>query len=185
MNDMREQGKDYAYGKRFKELLLAHHPNCETYAADTVSLGGTRLCLGCFITYPTALIVAMALYLTNVSGEVGIGLLFMVGLLFSSLQLVSLFGYATNRGIKAAVKLSLGIGIGFGVYAVFMLPIHFMLRWFSFVLLAGCASSLSLLRFWNMKKRCSGCEWAGRWSRCPGFNREPDPNVCVSEGPRS
>ena len=170
MNEKREQGKDDTYGEKFKEMLLAHHPDCEAYAADTVSLGGTRLCLGCLLTYPTALIIAIALYLTNASSEVGIGLLFMVGLLFASLQLVSLTGYARKRGVKAAVKLSLGIGIGFGVYAVFSLPIHFLLRWFSFVLLAGCAGSLSLLRYGNMKKRCSGCEWAGRWARCPGFN---------------
>ena len=142
---------------------------------DTVTLFGRRLCLGCLLSYPLALITVIALWMLNAEGSVHLGLIFAAGLLLASFQLFSLLGHANEKWMKTAVKTSLGLGMGCGIYVVLNLPVHVILRWLVFVFLAGCVGALFYLRIRNMKKRCSRCEWNGDWVRCPGFN--PEDNV--------
>ncbi|WP_049924475.1 hypothetical protein [Halopiger djelfimassiliensis] len=42
-------------------LLLAHHPTCEYYSHHTFELYGQRVCMGCFIVYPVAILSLLAL----------------------------------------------------------------------------------------------------------------------------
>ena len=53
------------YSKSFLPFFLSHHPECESFKEHTINLGRVKLCIGCFISYPTAIFAFFLIRILN------------------------------------------------------------------------------------------------------------------------
>lgn len=100
----------------------AHHPDHPDFAADVYIAAGRRWCIGCFTTVPAFVLTVLAL------GAAALSLSWPVwlagGAILASAQAWSMLGRVRTRTAKAAVKASLGAGLGAVVHGVLTAPWH-------------------------------------------------------------
>jgi hypothetical protein len=92
--------------QEFKELLLSHHPILPCFNDDVILLFKRRVCAGCLLAYPTALVV---LILLKPSGYESIFFALVFALL-SQLRRLS-----KNLIIQHLCRIVAGIALGFGL----------------------------------------------------------------------
>ena len=46
----------------YKELLLSHHPDLPCFKHDVIVLSGRRICAGCLLAYPTAVVIVLVFH---------------------------------------------------------------------------------------------------------------------------
>jgi len=51
--------------KSFFPLFLSHHPECKHFKGHTIKVGKVRLCIGCFIGYPSAILGIFLIYVID------------------------------------------------------------------------------------------------------------------------
>jgi hypothetical protein len=90
----------------FKELLLSHHPDLPCFNDDVIVIFNRRVCAGCLLAYPTALVV---LVLLQPSGYESIFSALVFALL-SQLRRLS-----KNLIIQHVCRFVAGIALGFGL----------------------------------------------------------------------
>jgi hypothetical protein len=91
--------------QEFKELLLSHHPNLPCFNDDVILLFNRRVCAGCLLAYPTALVV---LVLLQPSGYESV----FFALAFALLSQVRRL--SKNLIIQHLCRIVAGIALGFG-----------------------------------------------------------------------
>lgn len=168
------------------KLLLAHHPLCGHFQEDLLVVGGRRLCLGCFLSYPIALAIVALWLWQGLPGEWYHHLL--LGFGAGAGQFASLKGWTRRRSVKMLVKVALGFGFGLATVGVWGIPAVWWLRLFLFMNLSWTASMLAYMRSRNIERVCLECVWRGDWERCPGVNppydwREPRSGPDQTTGP--
>ena len=92
--------------QEFKELLLSHHPDLPCFDDDVIVLFNKRICAGCLLAYPTALVT---LILFHPSGIESIFLALAFGV-FSQIRRLS-----KNIIIQHFCRIIAGIALGFGL----------------------------------------------------------------------
>ena len=100
--------------QEFKELLLSHHPNLPCFKDDVIILFNRRICAGCLLAYPTALLV---LVLLRPSGYSSI-LFALVFALVSQVRRLSDVLIIQHLG-RLVAGIALGFGLG-GFYWAFV-----------------------------------------------------------------
>lgn len=98
--------------------LLAHHPDTPAYAHDVYRVGGVRLCIGCFTTYPVFLLVVGL----TLAFPLPWALALAAGLVAASAQAISSAGLARRWWLKAGVKTLFGAGLALLVHGVRAAP---------------------------------------------------------------
>jgi len=122
--------------------------------------------------YPAMALSLFILWVFEINDFIGPAWLFCIGVAMASLQIVSLTGLAKKRMSKAVVKIIVGVGIGFGLYAILSLDANLVLKWILIILCMAVVGILYYMRVEGMKKICAGCRWKGEWTRCRGFRDE-------------
>jgi len=168
-----------------RKLLLAHHPLCGRFQEDLLEVGGRRLCLGCFLSYPIALVIVGLWLWQGLPGEWYHHLL--VGFLLGAGQFASLVGWTERKGVKMVVKVALGFGFGLATVGVWGVPVVWWIRLLIFLNLSWTASMLAYFRTRNIERVCLECVWRGDWDHCPGVEppygwREPEAGMEGTEG---
>jgi hypothetical protein len=158
--------------KAGKPYFLSHHPLCDRYKKDCYTIGSKRLCIGCFTSYPIAIVIVLLWYFDMI--DMPYLLLFLIGFLAGMVQFLSIFPFSENRKIKIAIKVSLGIGMGLFTAGIFSLPIPSLLRIVLFILCIQISGLFSFLRMRKIKEKCRRCEYRGDWGTCPGFPIETE-----------
>jgi hypothetical protein len=148
--------------------FISHHPHCRWYEEDVLHIGKWRLCWGCIVAYPVALLTLIILMVTGAHDLVQWYILLVLGFAFGSFELISL--WRKGRGFRHhLIKIFLGVGLAFATTGVFIIPVHIVIRivvFFQLLLIAGALASLRILQ---MERKCKRCSWKGNWMRCPGF----------------
>ncbi len=149
--------------------LLSHHPHCRTFQDDVLHLGQIRLCAGCFIAYPTALIVISYSLLTDLAFLYPWYYYILPGFFLGSFQLLSLFG--KGERFRHLIKFTLGLGIGLTTIGVFRTGLHICLSLYIFYMLVMFSGMLVNLRARKIEKICEKCRYKKDWYHCPGFGK--------------
>lgn len=127
--------------EEFKELLLSHHPDLPAFKNDVIVLFNRRICAGCLLGYPTALIVFVLLQPT---GFVSI----LLSLLFALLsQLRRLSG---NVVVQHFGRIVAGVALGFGLGGALWAFLNN--EWLALLLLAAGAGIYLSLRALSIKR---------------------------------
>jgi hypothetical protein len=161
--------KDALLVKSLYPLITSHSPDCTTFEGEFFSIGRVKLCVGCFLSYPLA-ILFVVLYL--VFGNVlGIPFYFYIlfGAVFGLFQLLNLLNISNLRVSKIIVKLCLGIGLGMITIGIFTIPIHLIFRILIFIVGMSMARSIAGFRLYRIEKICKKCPQYDNWYYCDGF----------------
>jgi uncharacterized membrane protein YidH (DUF202 family) len=150
-----------------KPFILSHHPNCRYFENDVYNVGGRRLCIGCFTSYPIALLVVALWFLDFI--PFSWPTIILLGLIFGLVQLLSFTRFTDNKSVKIFVKIFLGLGFGFFTSGILAMPVVLWLRAVTIINLAILTSMLGVLRYKKVYRICERCEYKGNYSICPGF----------------
>jgi len=91
------------------------------------------------------------------------------GISLGLIQLTSTLGLTKWRLLKIAVKVILGVGMGFTTLAILKLPYPLPIRSLIFIFCVQLASIPAALRSRNIKRKCKKCPYQARWDCCPGY----------------
>jgi len=127
--------------QEFRELLLSHHPNLPAFKDDIIMIFGRRVCAGCLLGYPAALIT---LILVRPSGFDSI----ILSLLFALIsQFRRFFPSATVRHFgRILAGIALGFGLGGAWWALFNG------EWLGLLLLVAGAGIYFIMRAYSIKR---------------------------------
>jgi hypothetical protein len=131
--------------QEFKELLLSHHPNLPCFKDDVIILFHRRVCAGCLLAYPTALLV---LVLLRPSGYASI-LFALVFALVSQVRRLSKVLIIQHLGRFVA-----GISLGFGLGGLFWAYING--QWFAVLFLVSGAGFYILSKAYSLNTKLIG-----------------------------
>lgn len=146
---------------------MSHHPSCQTFDDDVYHVRGRRLCIGCFTSYPIAIFIVCLWLFGFIS--MPIRDYFILGFFSGMVQFASASRLSDKRPVKIAIKVFLGLGMGFFTIGVFSIPIHIILRILLFFILVQVTGLFSFFRMKKFESICRDCEYYGSWEKCPGF----------------
>jgi hypothetical protein len=150
-----------------KPFILSHHPHCKYFEDDVYHVGKHRLCIGCFTSYPVAIIVVVLWFLGVLPDHWF--LLILVGFFFGLIQLLSFTRLTDKKGVKIVVKFFLGLGFGFFASGILAMPIPLWFKVLTFINLGILTGLLGIFRYKKVSKICEICEYKGNYTICPGF----------------
>lgn len=155
-------------------FLLSHHPECDAYSENHyMTPFGVKLCIGCFFTYPTVLILlilqAFFHYWRWIPASFAV--FSVIGIILIQISAFLDFGEG-NLPWKIFTKITLGIGLVLVFLLLFRLSLPTVMKWgisFFFYLLAG--SLIGLIRAFRMHSTCSACPEFAMFPSCAGFTQ--------------
>ncbi|OPX62206.1 MULTISPECIES: hypothetical protein [unclassified Methanoregula] len=127
--------------QQFRELLLSHHPDLPAFRNDVIIINNRRICAGCLLGYPAALIT---LVLLRLSGFESI-------LLALLLAIVSqLRKFSGNVAVQHFGRIVAGVALGFGLGGAWWALLND--EWVALLLLAAGAGLYLFIRVWSVQR---------------------------------
>lgn len=156
--------------KKFKPLLLSHHPNCAQFKNHTLTIGKLKFCIGCFVGYPTALLGILIIYFFNLEELLASVYFLIIGIILISFFLLSPLNLTKIKRIKIIQKLLIGLGSAFLFWWIWSLPFSFTLNSVLFLLIFGTLITLlNGYHAYSFYRTCKKCKFSMNWQTCPGF----------------
>ncbi|MBD3256447.1 MAG: hypothetical protein GF383_15220 [Candidatus Lokiarchaeota archaeon] len=165
--------KYFQYLKCLKPLLLSHHPVCDKFSNHVITIGKKKLCIGCFIGYPSTIIGIIILYFSDLINILDRTLFLSIGTLLLSTFILSLLNLAEIKIVKIIQKICLGLGAAFLFWWIWTLSNFFFLNLIYFLLIFGFLSALlNAYHTYGWYRICRKCEHSLNWRECPsGFQK--------------
>jgi hypothetical protein len=153
-----------------KHIFTSHHPKCDQYKEHTFHLFGRDWCIGCYVGYPSGIIMLLVGYLTGLFSLLSTKTLWIIGGAMMSTYLLSIIGLTKIRWIKIVSKIPLGVGAAFVIAAFFSYDVPFWVSFlFSLVILQTFIILINVKRAIETRKTCNNCEFKGDHNNCPGM----------------
>lgn len=149
------------------ELALAHHPLCHYFSSDVARWRNLRFCLGCVAAIP-AFVVGLVAAWAGIAAGFPAATACMIGLSLGVPQAVSYFR-RRGRSARVATKIVGGLGLGFLVSGLLLLPASALVIFLAFAVLSLAFLGFQLLRLRKILATCRACPWKMDWENCPGF----------------
>ena len=128
--------------QEFKELLLSHHPNLPCFNDDVFIVFNRRICAGCVLAYPTALMVLIFLHPSGYE-SIFFSIVFAV---LSQLRRLS-----KNRIIQHSCRIIAGIALGFGIGGGYWALVNG--QWLAVIVLTSGAAGYTLLKAYSVRAK--------------------------------
>ena len=156
--------------RSFIPLLLSHHPECQKFKDHTLKVGKVRLCIGCFVGYPSTFIGIYVLFLINLIFIISSQFLIIIGIILISAFFLGPIGLITKKTQKIFQKIIIGFGVAFLFWGIYFLPYTPFIRTLSiFFIFGGILSILNFYHGYNFLIKCYHCQVPFNWGRCSGF----------------
>jgi len=149
---------------------LSHHPECSKFEDHTLKIAGLKLCIGCFIGYPTAILAFLVLNYFSFINIIPVQLSLLLSIAFLSFFFLSPLNLIKNRNTKICQKVIIGIGAALLLIWIMELPnlkrtnLYIAYNTLYFILLI-----LNLYHVYGNLNKCYRCGTPFDWGRCPGF----------------
>lgn len=158
------------YFKAIKPIILSHHPDCEEFQAHTVTVGTKKLCIGCFIGYPTMFISIFLIALLDLNAYIPHAWFLYIAVAFSSTFFLSFTGVTENQLVKIIQKILMAMGAAFLFWWIWYSPNPFFIRFLYFFMMFGILSLiLNAYHMYGIYHTCKKCRYESDWKHCPGF----------------
>lgn len=160
----------FFYFRSFLPLLLSHHPACESFKGHTINIKKIRLCIGCFVGYPTAVLGIILIDLLNLDMIISSEIFLILGIIFISSFFLSLLNLIRNKALKILQKFLIGLGASFLFWGIMLLPNPKILNiWIAFMTLSFLIGLLNIYHTYTFYRNCAKCEIPFDWARCDGL----------------
>ena len=153
-----------------KPMILSHHPSCLRYKDHTINIGKIKLCIGCFVGYPTTILTFIICYFMIIPNLDITWWLYLIGGILFSMNLLSLTNLTDKKRLKIFQKASIGIGAGI----ILALSLKFLSQYSSilqaFLMYLGVIIliiPLGLLHYRTFKYTCRDCKLNPPNNQCP------------------
>jgi hypothetical protein len=158
------------YGKSFLPFFLSHHPECESFKEHTLKAGKIKLCIGCFIGYPTAVGTFFLIRIFNFYFLLSTQPFFILSLVLLGTFFLSPLKLTKYKKIKIIQKFLIGIGAAMLINWIMERPysniinmrMAFIVFYFLFII-------LNFYHVYGILGSCYTCETPFNWGRCAGF----------------
>jgi hypothetical protein len=159
------------YGKSFLPFFLSHHPECENFKGHTLNYGRIKLCIGCFIGYPTAFITLILISVFNLRDFFYSPFFFVLSIIFLGTFFLSLIHLTRNKTVKIIQKFLIGIGAAFLFNWIMKRPNSYRVNSrIAFITFYILLVFLNLYHAYGILGSCYKCGTPFNWGICPGFN---------------
>ena len=147
--------------------ILSHHPHCVKYKNDVFHIGKSRICRGCFITYPTAIAIIFYSFFTGIYEIYPWYSFLTIGVFLGLFEFFSLWGMLMK--FRDIIKFLLGLGVGLVIVGIFSMPVGLCQSFLIFFVLFILAGLFHRKRIVKVEKKCLECQYKKDWDNCPGF----------------
>ncbi|MFO8019931.1 MAG: hypothetical protein R6U96_15005 [Promethearchaeia archaeon] len=158
------------YLQAIRPIILSHHPDCEQFKSHTIKLGSHRLCIGCFIGYPTLFSFILLIAFLDIKEYLPLLWFLGIAIAFSSTFFLSFSDITEIKSVKIAQKILMAIGAAFLFWWIWYSPVPFLVRFLYFFMIFGVLSLiLNAYHIYGIHKNCQKCSYKADWEYCPGF----------------
>jgi len=158
------------YGKSFLSFFLSHHPECESFKGHTLNFGKIKLCIGCFIGYPTAAIALLLIRVFDLSGFFYSPFFFVLSIIFLGTFFLSLLQLTRNKKIKIIQKFLIGLGAALLFNWIMKRPNSYEVNSrTAFITFYILLVFLNVYHAYGILGSCYKCSTPFNWGMCPGF----------------
>jgi len=158
-----------------RRLLLSHHPLCEKFESHTFKVGKYHLCKGCFLGYPTAVIVILLWTQTSLFVHTTYIQVFELTILTFLLNGLKATRLNNHESFSLFLKVDRGITLALGIIATWKAPSPFLS-----ISIGAFLFTLYLIYIYSGIRRymkvCKNCEYYNQIPNCPGFTE----TSCIS-----
>lgn len=158
--------------KRYLEenpFLLAHHPSCDYFSHHTLDFRGWKLCMGCFVIYPTAAASLSVIFLLSSHITLDYLAFFTVALAMFGLNSIRKIIYRDElpKNIQVAFRVVLGISLASMLASMWLAPRPE--QYFLLGLFLAVAVGYNLLNSRKMLSTCKKCQHYPEFPKCQGL----------------
>lgn len=162
--------KFFLYIKSFLPFFLSHHPECERFKEHTLNLGKVRLCIGCFIGYPTAICAFFLIRFLNLHLLFSAQPFFILSLIFLGTFFLSPLNLTKYKKIKIFQKILIGIGAAILFNWIMERNFSYFINIrTAFIVFYILLTVLNLYHAYGILSSCYTCETPFNWGKCSGF----------------
>lgn len=152
-----------------KPILLSHHPLCERFKNHSFNFLSKKFCIGCFIGYPSSIIMLVLGYL-GIFSFFDTLTLWISGFILYTIYIIYSICNSEKITHKIISKIFIGTGTAFIVAAIFSLQLQFWAKLIiCFVFIPAILIILTWKRLRDMSKTCKECEYEADQNNCPGM----------------
>ena len=160
----------YLYFKSFAPLLLSHHPQCDKFKNHTLNIKNVKLCIGCFIGYPSAILSLIFIITFNLNQIIAPIFFLLFGLTFLSTFILSPLHLTEHKFIKIIQKALIGNGAILILYWIIALPNPIDINIFIMYITGwGIFTVMNAYHVLGNMYKCYKCETPLDWNNCGGF----------------
>ena len=106
----------------FLWFFFSHHPLCKNYNKEILKIHGYYICKGCTEVYTASFLSVLFLVVFNPLKELNLIQIFLIGFLSIIPSLIGNFYHFKTRLVKDLIRITLGIGLGVGIFSFFAIP---------------------------------------------------------------
>lgn len=173
-SDGQENGrfkKILLYVKSFLPFFLSHHPECKYFKGHTINCGKIRLCIGCFIGYPTVFLTVFLLAMLDTNNFFSSDFFFILSFVFLGTFFLSLLNLTKKKIIKIIQKFLIGVGAALLYNWIMKRPNPRNINSkTAFIIFYPLLIILNLYHAYGILGSCYKCETPFNWGICSGFN---------------
>ncbi|MFW9951733.1 MAG: hypothetical protein ACFFKA_16580, partial [Candidatus Thorarchaeota archaeon] len=152
--------------------FLSHHPDCQKFKGHTLKIGKIKLCIGCFIGYPSALLGIFIIRVTNLHNFVPYECFLWIALPLLLTFILSFTNLTKIKVIKIIQKMLIGLGASFLFWWIWYSPLSNQAKLIQFILTFGIILSiLNIYHVYGFLSACYKCETPFSWNKCLGFQK--------------
>ncbi|MFW9987431.1 MAG: hypothetical protein ACFFC3_02130 [Candidatus Odinarchaeota archaeon] len=161
----------FLYFRSFAPLLLSHHPECERFKNHTLNIKRIRLCIGCFVGYPTALISILIIGAFKLNRLISPKYLLIFGIIFLTSFVLSPLNLTKIKFIKVIQKFLIGLGSALIFWGIWSLPNSYLTNFtISFTVFLIIFLILNVYHTYSFYRICINCKTPFDWSKCSGLS---------------
>ena len=162
--------KALLYGKSFIPFFLSHHPECENFKGHTLKCGKIKLCIGCFVGYPAAIITLLLIRILGKNEFFNSDLFFVLSMIFLGTFFLSPLNLTKNKTIKIIQKALIGLGAALLFNWIMERPYSKSIKIrMIFIIFYVLLTVLNVYHAYGILSPCYKCETPFNWGLCSGF----------------
>ncbi len=159
------------YIKSFIPLLLSHHPQCEKFKNHTLKVRNSKLCIGCFIGYPVAIISLILIGVLKLDLIIPSQYLFLFGIVFVGTFILSPLNLIKTKSLKIIQKTLIGVGSVLIFYGILHIPNPMNANlYIGIIVLTLLFTVFNAYHVLGNFRKCYKCETPFDWNQCGGFD---------------
>ncbi len=151
-------------------FLLAHHPSCDIFSSHTLNIRGWRLCLGCFVIYPSAVIALALLFFLSDLHSIEYLMAFYIALAMFLINSIRKIVYKDKlpKSMQIVSRVILGISLASILYSIWLAPQPE--QYILIGMFLAIAIGYNLFNSKKMLKTCKECNQYPNFPKCEGLN---------------